>query len=55
MSITGSGDLVGNVVYNLDEFDEEKVTGWVADYNRILSALASEPDRDWRQLAGLAS
>jgi NRPS condensation-like uncharacterized protein len=48
-------DLPPVVVYNLDEFDEEKVTGWVADYNRILSTLASEPDREWRQLAGVTS
>jgi len=50
-----SGDLIGNVVYNLDEFDERRVTGWVADYNRILSGLANEPDREWRQLAGVRS
>jgi hypothetical protein len=55
MSITRSGELVGNVVYNLDEFDETKVTGWVADYHRILSTLTSEPDREWRLLAGVAS
>jgi non-ribosomal peptide synthetase component F len=55
MDITSSGDLVGNVVYNLDEFDERKVTGWVSDYNRILLRLVSEPDREWRQLTGVAS
>jgi hypothetical protein len=55
MAIASSGDLVGNVVYNLDEFDERKVTGWVSDYNRMLSRLASEPDREWRQLADAAS
>jgi condensation enzyme len=53
MSIAGSGDLNGDVVYNLDEFDERKVTGWVSDYNRILPRLVSEPDREWRQLAGV--
>jgi condensation enzyme len=55
MAISSSGELVGNVVYNLDEFDEQKVTGWVADYNRILARLAREPDREWRQLADVAS
>ena len=55
MAIASSGDLSGNVVYNLDEFDEPKVTGWVSDYNRILSRLTSEPDREWRQLAAVAS
>jgi condensation enzyme len=54
MAIASSGDLAGNVVYNLDEFDEPKVTGWVSDYNRILFRLAGEPDREWRQLAGVA-
>ena len=55
MAISSSGELVGNVVYNLDEFDEQKVTGWVSHYNRTLARLASEPDREWRQLAGIAS
>jgi condensation enzyme len=55
MAITSSGVLAGNVVYNLDEFDERKVTGWVSDYNRILAGLVSEPDREWRQLADIAS
>jgi hypothetical protein len=55
MDIAGSGELVGNVVYNLDEFDEPRVIGWAADYNRILFRLVGEPDREWRQLAGVAS
>jgi len=55
MSIASSGEMVGNVVYNLDEFDERKVTGWVSHYNRTLLKLASEPDREWRQLADVAS
>jgi non-ribosomal peptide synthetase component F len=55
MSISSAGGLTGNVVYNLDEFDEPRVTGWVSGYNRILSRLVSEPDREWRQLTGLTS
>lgn len=55
MSITRQGGLIGNVVYNLDEFDEDRVTGWVSDFNRILFRLVNEPDRDWRQLSGVAS
>jgi hypothetical protein len=54
MAIASSGELTGNVVYNLDEFDEQKVAGWASDYNRILSRLTSEPDREWRRLAGVA-
>jgi hypothetical protein len=51
----GTGGVTGSVVYNLDEFDEPKVTGWVSGYHRILSRLVSEPDREWRQLAAVAS
>jgi condensation enzyme len=54
MAISSSGEMVGSVVYNLDEFDERKITGWVSDYNRTLSRLVSEPDREWRQLADVA-
>jgi hypothetical protein len=55
MAVSSSGEMVGNVVYNLDEFDESTVTGWVSHYNRILSRLVREPDREWRQLADVAS
>lgn len=55
MSVTRDRALLGNVVYNLDEFDEQRVTGWVADFNRIMLRLVSEPDRDWRELTGAAS
>lgn len=53
MSITRQGGLVGNIVYNLDEFDEDRVSGWVSEFNRILLRLVNEPDRDWRQLTGV--
>lgn len=55
MSFGRSGQLSGDVVYNLDEFDERKVTGWVSDFHRILRRLVSEPDREWRRLAGVVS
>jgi hypothetical protein len=55
MAMSSSGELVGNVVYNLDEFDEQKIAGWASGYNRILIRLASEPDREWRPLADVAS
>jgi condensation enzyme len=55
MAVADSGALVGDVTYNLDEFDEGKVAGWVSGFNRILSQLVSEPDREWRQLTGLTS
>jgi hypothetical protein len=37
------------------EVIQQKVTGWVADYNRLLFKLVSEPEREWRQLTGVAS
>jgi condensation enzyme len=50
-----SGELNGNVLFNLDEFDESTVAGWAAGLRRILAAGVREPDRDWRLLAGPAS
>ena len=50
-----SGELDGEVLYNLDEFDESTVAGWTAGLRRILAGAVREPDRDWRQLAGPAS
>ena len=50
-----SGELDGEVLYNLDEFDESTVVGWTAGLRRILAGAVREPDRDWRLLAGAAS
>jgi condensation enzyme len=50
-----SGELYGEVLYNLDEFDESTVAGWTAGLRRILAGAVREPDRDWRPLAGPAS
>jgi condensation enzyme len=50
-----SGELYGEVLYNLDEFDESTVAGWTAGLRRILAGAVLEPDRDWRLLAGPAS
>jgi hypothetical protein len=49
-----SGELDGEVLYNLDEFDESTVVGWTAGLRRILAGAVREPDRDWRLLAGAA-
>jgi non-ribosomal peptide synthetase component F len=51
----GPDELVGYVLYNLDELDESTVQGWVARLRRILTGGVSEPDQDWRLLAGPAS
>ncbi len=50
-----SGEMVGGVQFNLDEFDDSTVRGWVAELRRILTAGVREPDGDWRLLAGVAS
>jgi hypothetical protein len=50
-----SGELIGGVLFNLDEFDEGTVQGWAAELRRILAGAVREPDRDWRQLASPAS
>ncbi len=49
-----SGELTGGVLFNLDEFDDSTVRGWVAGLRRILTGGVSEPDRDWRLLTGVA-
>ena len=51
----GSDKLLGHIQFNLDEFDENTVAGWVAGLRRILAGGISEPDQDWRLLAGPAS
>jgi hypothetical protein len=51
----GERGMAGNISYNLDEFDEQKVTGWTARYHQILSRLVSQPDRPWREVVGVAA
>jgi hypothetical protein len=55
LSAEPSGELVGGVLFNLDEFDESTVQGWTAGLRRILAGAVREPNRDWRLLAGPAS
>jgi hypothetical protein len=50
-----SGSLTGDVLFNLDEFDESTVAGRAAGLRRILAGAVREPDRDWRLLTGPAS
>lgn len=45
------GELIGSVLFNLDEFDESTVQGWSADLTQILTAAVRDPDQDWRRLA----
>jgi condensation enzyme len=55
LSARPSGELNGDVLFNLDEFDESTVAGWAAGLRQILAGAVREPDRDWRLLAGPAS
>jgi len=55
LSARPSGELNGDVLFNLDEFDESTVAGWAAGLRQILAAAVREPDRDWRLLTGPAS
>jgi hypothetical protein len=50
-----SGELRGGVLFNLDEFDESTVVGWVTDLRQILVGAVREPDRDWSLIAGPVS
>ena len=52
LDVRPSGELNGDVLFNLDEFDESTVAGWAAGLRRILAGAVREPDRDWRLLAG---
>jgi condensation enzyme len=45
-----SGQVMGTVVYNMDEIDERTVAEWVSGYQRILSGAATNPDREWKKL-----
>jgi condensation enzyme len=55
LSARPSGELNGDVLFNLDEFDESTVAGWAASLRQILAGAVREPDRDWRLLTGPAS
>jgi len=55
VSAEAGGELLGGVLFNLDEFDENTVAGWAAELRRILAGGVREPDQDWRLLARPAS
>ena len=55
LAASPSGGLNGDVLFNLDEFDDSTVAGWAAGVRRILASAVREPDRDWRLLAGPAA
>jgi hypothetical protein len=49
----GAADTSDARAYWREKLRDARVTGWVSDYHRVLSRLVSEPDREWRQLAGV--
>jgi len=50
MGVIPSGEVNGGLQFNLEEFDERTVAGWVSDYCRILVLAVDEPDREWKAL-----
>jgi condensation enzyme len=49
MDLLRDGELTVTVRFNLDEFDLQTVKGWVAAYNRVLSRVVADPDREWKK------
>jgi hypothetical protein len=50
LDVMPTGELLTDVLFNLDEFDESTVAGWATDFRRIVTGAVGEPDRDWRTL-----
>jgi hypothetical protein len=50
MVVRQDGVLFGCLQYNREEFDEQTVTGWVAEYARLVEAAVRAPEQDWRTL-----
>lgn len=50
LSSRPTGELSGDILYNLDEFDQETVAGLAARLRQILASAVQAPDEDWRQL-----
>jgi condensation enzyme len=50
MDLVPSGELTGTLRFNLDEFDQQTVVGWVSAFRRILAGGVLDPDAAWRQL-----
>jgi len=50
VDVPAVGPLAGVVMFNLEEFDESTVAGWITDLQRILAKAVSDPDQDWKTL-----
>jgi len=50
MQLLPTGELANRIQFNLEELDESTVAGWATSYQRIVTTVAADPDRDWRTL-----
>jgi hypothetical protein len=50
MGVIDSGEALGKVQFNPDEFDEGTIVGWATGYRRILIRALDNPDQDWMSL-----
>jgi non-ribosomal peptide synthetase component F len=48
MMLLPSGEMVGGLLFNREEFDDDTVIGWVGDYFRILARSVAAPDDPWK-------
>jgi condensation enzyme len=50
LDVIPTGELLGSVLFNQDEFDESTVVGLTTEFRRIVAAAVTDPDRDWKTL-----
>ncbi len=50
MAVLRTGELIGTVQFNPEEFDRQTVADWVSEYCRLLATAVHEPDREWKRL-----
>jgi len=50
LDVIPSGELLGSVLFNQDEFDESTVIGLTTGFRRIVAAAVAAPDRDWKTI-----
>lgn len=48
LDVIPTGELLGSVLFNQDEFDESTVVGLTTEFRRIVAAAVTDPDRDWK-------
>lgn len=50
MGVNSTGEVSGALQYNPEEFDDRTAAEWVAEYVRIVTNAAGDPDRAWKTL-----